>query len=375
MILAPRQSRLLSLLRQHGPLSRWELHERTGLRPNTVGTLVAEMVHTGLIREGDGHTQGPGRPRVPLEIDPAQRSVLGLALRRDEVELAALNLRGEPLGAVARQRLDKPQRVTAVARSLYLAARFPHPLLLGISVPGLVDPQTHRILFSATTSPGKHTAALDPIYRAVDNTPILLDNDMHALAANWVLTEQTNPREDVLLVHVRDGELGSALLVDGKPNHGCVVGANELGHTRFLVDTERCFCGQRGCLERIVSSNFLHLQGMPATATLAEAVRHFPNHAAPALQQMLRYLATALANGVNFIRPNRLVLSGPLMRDTPFTALLVESIRALLLPGIADRVLIDAWDESPAGYGQAAAWLALASLYLPHWSSPITPAA
>ena len=372
MLPTPRQSRVLNLLRTRGRLSRSELHEQSGLRPNTIGEIVNQLIEAHLIRETDTQTLGRGRPRVPLEINPDACVVLGLALRQNEAELAALNLRGQPVVNPAKQRAQSSDRVIAAARSLYLASKAPKPLLVGIAVPGLIDTNSHRILISSASTLAQNHTTLDPIYRVLGEIPALLDNDMHALAANWVLTRQANPRDDVLLVHIRDGELGSALLVDGKPNHGCIVGANELGHTRLPIDTELCYCGHRGCLERIASSNFLRSRGMPPTSTLAEAIHDLPKQQHPALTQLIRHLATGLANAVNFIRPNRLVVSGPLLRNSPFTSLLIESIQQLLLPGLADRILIEAWDESPAAHAEAAAFLALAAIYLPNWSSPIT---
>ena len=84
-ILSPRESRFLSLIRRRGALSRRELHEQTGLRPNTVGEIAASMVERGLLREGEPEVGGPGRPRQPLEIDPVKRRVLGLAFEPGEV--------------------------------------------------------------------------------------------------------------------------------------------------------------------------------------------------------------------------------------------------------------------------------------------------
>ena len=54
----------------------------------------------------------------------------------------------------------------------------------------------------------------------------------------------------------------------------CIAG-NELGHTRFFVDTEKCYCGHPGCLERIFSTDFLQRQGAPADVPLADQIARF----------------------------------------------------------------------------------------------------
>src|SRR5207248_711724 len=110
--------------------------------------------------------------------------------------------------------------------------------------------QSHEILFSSAT-PGLGRRSLKPLYEVASGMPIALENDVHAAAARWMLTHRSSEDQDVLLVGFDDGELGATMLIGGRANRGCVNSANELGHTRFFVETERCYCGHTGCLERI----------------------------------------------------------------------------------------------------------------------------
>ena len=79
-------------------MSRWELHRPTGVNPNAVGVDVAGLLKQGIIRECASAVAGPGRPRIPLEIDPAVRHVVGLAFSPGRVEAGRLSLRGQLLG-------------------------------------------------------------------------------------------------------------------------------------------------------------------------------------------------------------------------------------------------------------------------------------
>src|SRR5690242_729177 len=93
-----RQREILRLLWRGGRMSRWELHRRTGVNPNAVGTDVADLMHQGIVRECQSEVAGPGRPRIPLEIDPTVRYVVGLAVSPGRVEAGRLSLRGNLLG-------------------------------------------------------------------------------------------------------------------------------------------------------------------------------------------------------------------------------------------------------------------------------------
>jgi predicted NBD/HSP70 family sugar kinase len=199
---------------------------------------------------------------------------------------------------------------------------------------------------------------------------------MHALAARWLLTHQAEQYEDVLLIYFEDGQLGAALLIDGRPNRGCVTGANELGHTRLPVETEVCYCGQPGCLERICSTEFLRRRGVPSGSLFehASSYREDPDRAGgngargdKAIAEVLDYLSAGLANAVNFIRPNRLVLSSELTRYPEFLDALLRSTRTRIMGKILDRVRIDLWDQVDSHSAETASWLALASLYREGW--------
>src|SRR5687768_10925944 len=104
----PRQRELLRLLWREGRLSRWELHQRTGVNPNAVGLDISHLLSNGLVRECQSEPTGPGRPRVPVEIDLTVRHVLGLAISAGRIKIARLNLRGNLVGKVTRRAVNSP---------------------------------------------------------------------------------------------------------------------------------------------------------------------------------------------------------------------------------------------------------------------------
>ena len=262
--------------------------------------------------------------------------------------------------------MPQPRQLVAVASDLLQKMMNRQTRLIGVSVTGFIDIAKREILFSSAT-PGLGPVSLAPLTEQAGRVPIVLENNMHATAARWVLTHRMQEKEDSILVGFEDGALGAAMLIDGHPNRGCTTGANELGHTRFFVDTRKCYCGQTGCLERIVSSDFLIRQGALKNSTLADAINQFDGHN-PALEKLVKFLAMGLANTCNFVRPARLVLVSRFVRNPAFTALLVRSIRSLLLVQLADRVHIDLWDQPALNTAETAGWLALASLYREGWA-------
>jgi predicted NBD/HSP70 family sugar kinase len=363
---------ILRLIWQRRALSRWELHELTSSTPNQVGLDAGRLVKRGLLRERIPDITGPGRPRVPLEIDPSRRYVLGLALRPGHIECARLNLLGAMLGRQIRVDIAVPDRMIPSACELVKAHVGPDCIGVGLSTPGFVDLDQRQILSSSAMA-GKVPVALAPVYSASGAIPVTLENDMHALAARWLMTHEAFGKEDVVLVFIQDGELGAAVLIDGQPNRGCAVGANDLGHMRVMVRTELCHCGHYGCLERICSTAFLRNLDGNGESLLNRLASIRTLSTDPSLKKMTRYLATGLANAANFMRPNRLVLVSQFIRYPVFSDALTRFVRRRLLAGIADRIQIDLWDQPGASNGETAGWLALASLYRDGWNRMPSP--
>jgi predicted NBD/HSP70 family sugar kinase len=358
-----RQRSLLQALWRSGRLSRWELHEQTSIRPNTIGADATALLAAGIVREDFARSPSRGRPRVPLEIDPARRHVIGLGIRPGNAEICRLNLLGKLIDGPVNRSADNPDDLVIAARDLLQSWLGESTLGVGLSMPGFVDPTLHSILFSAVTL-HSGSFSLQPIYEVAGNTPVVLENDMHAMAARWLLTHQAEQYEDVLLIWFEDGQLGAALLIDGRPNRGCVIGANELGHVRLPVETEICYCGQPGCLERICSTPFLG-NGKP----LADRAANYDGTDA-AMNRMIELLAIGFSNALNFTRVNRLVLIGDLTRHERFTTTLIDATRKRTVQQLAERVKIELWNQSAARTAETAGWLSLASLYYEGWSQP-----
>jgi predicted NBD/HSP70 family sugar kinase len=280
-MLLPRHRAVLQAVLRHGAPSRGQLHELTGIRRMTVYEDADRLLEMGILREGRARRLPRGRPEVPLEIDPARRNVIGLAIgvgvaeQPGAVELVRLNLLGEECGpGVVRTAKSAADQVRTAA-DLLRRSRDKATLAVGVLTRGLIDPAgaAGPVILASPLSSAK--VSLRDVWEAAgEGVPVTLSNDVQALAARWLLAQTGNLDQDVLVVSMDDGRLGAAFLVGGRPNQGCVMGANELGHTRLLVETDRCYCGGMGCIERVFSTSFLTGLGGPRKA-LREAIADF----------------------------------------------------------------------------------------------------
>jgi predicted NBD/HSP70 family sugar kinase len=359
--LGPRERQFASLIWRNGPQSRRELQQLTGIHPTLTGNSIAVLIKAGLLREGEIPPQSTrGRPQIPVELDPEGSVFLGLSISPGTLRLARL----DPTG-----RLRGPERVRTVGGSTSVvdAARAALDQHLdesvhsiGVSFTGLMEPASRKMLFSSS-QPSTSAFSLQPIYDAARRLPVILHNDMHAAAMRWLLTSNA-PAGDVLLVGLDDGRLGASILIEGQPQRGSLSAANELGHMRLAVETDECYCGMRGCLERIISTPQLARFGMKTRRSLDEALAD-PGRDRAAVDRVLQFLAIGLSNAVNFIRPQKLVIASPLARHPVICDFIRKNLNNMILPGLRERVETIFWQQPTMQSAENAAWLALADVF------------
>jgi predicted NBD/HSP70 family sugar kinase len=364
--LGARERNFATIIRRQGSIGRREIHRLTRIHPTLTGNTIAKLIESGLICEdvsSQSLSSAPrerGRPQVPLRVDADRRVFLGLAISPGQVRLA----RVDPTGAMRGDEIvhsNSHGEALIDAAAHLLADHIDDAVFsIGVSFTGIVSPVDHISVFSSSVPSGA-PVSLEPIYAAAGQVPLILNNDMHAMAVRWLL-EHGSIQSDVLLVGISDGQLGASVLIDGRPHRGAVIAANELGHMRLAIATDRCYCGQEGCLERIVSSPQLARFGARSSRTL-DAVLANPDGEDAAIASVLSHLAGGIANAANFIQPGRIIIASPMVRRAKFMNFLRVELPSLLLPGIREKIQVDFWPQFDLQSAQNAAWLALADVF------------
>ena len=350
--------RVLGLLATNGPASRERLHSLSGLHRSLVGETVRRLMDDGLVRFGEPRIKGRGRPQTPIALDPARRTVLGMAIDPGEITTCRVNLLGNPTEAPAVQALDSSADPIKAAATLIRRLADPSLLAISISVTGVVD-VTGGVILESSALPGT-PVDLRPLRKAAGDIPLVLENDLHALAQHWRMLSATQDHEDVLLVRFEDGAVGAALIVQGRPHVGCVHAASEIGHTRLAVQTRRCYCGRRGCLERVFDSRFAFDQdGDPRTMTERVAGK---DRLDDTMARIIDLLGMGIANAAQLTKPHRLVLVSRFAQGSRLRRRLLSVIRREMLASLRERIKLEWCDEPPPDRAVAAAQPALAMI-------------
>jgi glucokinase len=240
---------------------------------------------------------------------------------------------------------------------------------VGIGVPGPVDVD-EGIVTQPPNLPGWRNVPVRAMIEEVLEIPTFLENDANAAALGEYLFGAGRGSTHMLYVTVSTG-IGGGFILDGKLYHGADGAAGEIGHVTILPRGPHCGCGNRGCLESVASGTAiaregreLVIRGVPTliselagqdpeavTAKLvAEAAQRGDPEAQDIIQEAMNYLGIGIANLVNLLNPETVVIGGSLIKlgDILFDsvrravkrrAFPIASQRAQIVPAeLGDRV-------------------------------------
>ena len=349
---------VLAVLARQGPLSRAEVAERLGLSPATVTSITRRLLADGMVSEGGPRTPPTGRPSIPVALVPDSAHALGVQVAREHVTVALTRLDASVVRGF-RQAFD-PAAPDAVGRLTDLiraeiddAARRGLPLLgVGVAVPGVVEPETGTLRMSVRL--GWTGLPLAATLRDALGLPVLVDNDISAVTATERLYGPGADCADFLLVAIGQG-IGLGMVLDGAPYRGADGAAGEFGHLPVLPDGPVCSCGNRGCLETLVSTESLLRRaaelGILAPGAELDQLGQAAGDGRPAAVALLdeagELLGRALAGAINLLGPRLVIVIGEIAPLWPQLAEPFDrALAAHLLPCVRQtRIDVRPWDD------------------------------
>src|ERR1051325_4903153 len=240
---------VLNYIRERGPISRAEIAQETELQRSTVSIIVDELRSSGLIEEVSGESTG-GRPPILLSLRSGDAVAVGVDLGTIRTVVATSDLAGRVLGQEEFPTDPDASKTIAgvIECALKLNARSGGTVEgIGISLPGLVDPESGL----ATYIPhfGWRDFDIAREVRAATGLAVSADNDANAaaLAELWFGRPELREGGDFILVLVEEG-VGAGIVFDGQVYRGKSGAAGEFGHMTIGEGAPiACAAGGRRC--------------------------------------------------------------------------------------------------------------------------------
>ena len=243
-----------------------------------------------------------------------------------------------------------------------------HTGAVGCGIPGCLDPDTHRVR-------GANTEVLNGQPFQSDLQQLLqcqvpVQNDANCLAVSEA-TDGAGQGSQVLFAAILGTGCGGGIALKGRAWKGRHAIAGEWGHNPLPWPTPEelqappCWCGLVGCMETWISASGFASEharrygGNLSAVEIIQAMREGDIHAQASFSLYVSRLGRGLAQVINFLDPDCIVLGGGMSNvDEIYFSVQAEILRHAFSKTVQTPVLKAQHGDSSGVRG--AAWLARA---------------
>ncbi|MEK3888669.1 ROK family transcriptional regulator [Bacillus sp. FSL K6-3431] len=329
---------IIQALRLNGPVSRIELAELTGLSRATISIAAAELIDSNLVKETELRQSTGGRPAIALQLAPNTKAILGAEFGNQEWTLGAFDLLGNVLQKANIPVTDNSPETVAntlinnidtFVQNLNIS-----PVeLLGLGLPGLVDSK-QGIIHSASDI-GWYNVDIGKKISEEIGWPTVLMNRHRAQGLSECRYGAGQNFNQVIYIGIGTG-IAAGLFHNRNFISGAIGGAGELGHITIEPNGPLCPCGNRGCLQLLATGPAMEKEArMLLRSGTNSLIYSDPSYdlqllkaediyiaadnndelSLQVVQKAATYLGIAMANLVNILNPEAIILGGSIPRN------------------------------------------------------------
>lgn len=356
------ERRILTLLRLERQLTRAEVARRLGLNRSTITNLVDGLLQRNLLTESDRvssqvDARDMGRPGINIALNPLGCYFLGVEVGVDVLRFVLLNM---ALEVVEKSQIsitpphtpEKAVQHISVKLSKYLRdSRYGEKIQsVYATAPGLV--RNDGVVAYLPIVGWRDVDFLSLLASRI-SLPVHLENDANAAAFGEVYCHPALMQGLTVFFTLLANGCGGAVIINDRILKGSAGLGGDFGHIRVVNDGPVCNCGQRGCLEPLVSlkalQEYLDGDAIPKDASPEEIVDcavEGNRSALAATEHFAHYLALGLISATNIFNPNSIILGG-LMR--PVIDFVLDDLRLAVRDGIMPGIPAPAIELSRNG--------------------------
>jgi len=384
---------ILNVIKEHALIPRTEIARITGFSTATISNVVNSLIKMGLVKEDGWESSNGGRRPVLLKLVPESRFAIGVDLGAANLRVVVVNLEAKIITKItkktgANEGKEKvfKRMITAIYEAIDASKVDKSKIKgIGIGISGIIDHKRGICLFCPNIK-GWENVPVKKLVEEKFGVEVSVDDCARtmALAEHWCGLAQKV--ENFIFVNIGIG-VGSGIFTNRQIYRGSRGTAGELGHTTIDENGPRCMCGNRGCLETLVSgpaitrrARELLEEGVVSLIRkmvdgdltkitpeiIAEAARKGDKLAFNIMEKTGEYLGVGIANAVNLFNPELVIIgagvsgAGDLFLDT-----LKRTVKARALHTASTSVEIKLSELGDTTAALGAAILILKSVFNP----------
>ena len=191
------------------------------------------------------------------------------------------------------------------------------PERIGIGTPGSINPFTKKLRNCNSVYLNGHTFKIDIEEKL--GIPVKVTNDANCFAVSEYklgVVKDDYPEARVVFGIIMGTGIGSGIVVNGKIVEGKNGIGGEWGHNFLDASGGACYCGKVGCVEKVISGPALEKYYTEITGNtlrlkeIVELYRNGDKKAREVMQRLYTFFAKAVANVMNIIDPDVIVIGG-----------------------------------------------------------------
>lgn len=290
---------------------------------------------------------------------------IGIDLGGTKIEGVVLDRNG---GELLRRRIDTRQAegYQAILQSIgwlvrTLEAEVGCKCTVGIGTPGAISTVTGKMKNSNTTCLNGQPLFED--LQTILDRPLRIANDANCFALSEALDGAGKAYGVVFGVIMGTG-VGGGIVFNGQLHQGHQHIGGEWGHNILELDGPDCYCGQKGCVETLISgpgltADFRRNGGSGALTAneIVALVAKGDKLAEATMQRFLDRFGRALATVINILDPDAIVLGGGLSNvDKLYTEGCAKMARYVFNDEFTTPILKNVHGDSSGVRGAAQLW-------------------
>ncbi|UOQ44029.1 ROK family transcriptional regulator [Halobacillus salinarum] len=319
------KSIVLKMIRNHAPISRAAISQKSGLNRGTVSSLVSELIEEKLISEsGMGKSRGGRKPVILLFNQFAGYSI-GIDLGVNYLLGVLTDLKGKIVEErkITIHNLSQKDIIAHIKDMIYqlreAAPSSPNGIVgIGIGVPGIVDHDGDILL--APNLMWDHVP-LKKILEEEFSIPILIENEANAGAYGEKLYGCGQEHENLIYISAGIG-IGAGLILNDELYRGLKGYSGEVGHMVIDVEGRQCRCGRQGCWELYASEQAIlreaeslglkDTNGSLSLEALIQMAEEGNQYVIDLFKKAGKYLAVGILNMINTFNPEQVIIGNRL---------------------------------------------------------------
>jgi glucokinase-like ROK family protein len=362
------RKKILRVIYERGQSSRAEIRHLIKQDGKTVTNIANGLIKDGLVTSSGYSSFTGGRRRELLIMNPKYGYIIGIHLDINFLIGIVTDFQSKVL---LRERIPisptetKANLISKIRKTinfLICKGNIPQEKILGIGfvASGFYDQELGKWLVSVNNLHWKDVPIVSILSQHCQ-CPIYLEDCSRALALGEKWFGSAKSDENFICLDIGAG-IGCGIFQKSRLYKGSSNFAGEIGHTIVVPDGEPCSCGNRGCLETVASGWALVRQAKcrisNGEATLirescngdieaidADMIFHAAHHGDKLSTDLLnaasKYLGIGIANLINLLNPELIILSGHFSSIEDFSLLsLKEKIRQYAMPESFEKTKI-----------------------------------